>query len=181
MLNLHYFSSVLSFSIIRTLLEDNEIGWGVHGYKPYTPKPLILSQAKPKSESVLNKAVKLPDDPAEALKLVKEGITATLQRLNMDAQMLYNTMNKRKVKPSEGLSRDDIAKGLHKLTKFEITDDVLKDVFGKLDPEREDGGKRLNRRSRERKSSCAPAIDGLPHGDTHRVLPSKDIECGLLS
>lgn len=37
-----------------TLLVDNEIGWGVYGYKGYTPKPLTMSAALPKDKLAKN-------------------------------------------------------------------------------------------------------------------------------
>jgi len=121
----------------KTLLQDNAIGWGVHGYKAYTPVPIKMSTPKPANDPsrATNKVIAMPKDPKEAEALIKKKIIEACTRLNMKPQQFYNTMNSRKDK--EGITKDDLKGSLYKLTKCEITDEVLKFVWGKLNP---DGG-----------------------------------------
>jgi hypothetical protein len=138
-----------------TLLEDNPIGWGVHGYKTYTPVPLKMSAAKPAADRATNQKVEMPKDPKKQEELIKAKIIEVCTRLNMKADQFYNTLNKRKAK--DGLTRDDLKKGLHQLTKFDITDSVLDFVLGKLNPNKADKGRITLKTMRENLYNLIPA------------------------
>jgi hypothetical protein len=68
----------------------------------------------------------LPADPEAAYALVRAKLDAAVQRLNMKPQQFYNTMNQTKAK---SISREAMRLGLHRLTKYTITDRVLDDVL----------------------------------------------------
>ena len=81
------------------IVENNELGWGASGYKPYIPKEIKVEV--PKNcvvGSSRKKKVAVSEDPEEAKAQVKAGIGDALRRLNLNPLVLYNLSNKKKNK-----------------------------------------------------------------------------------
>ena len=158
----------------ETLLLDNEIGWGVYGYKRYTPVELNVGKNTPAAGKVgaaRAKVIELPADPEEAKQVVLDATRAAVKRLNMKPQQFFNTINKKKQKV---VAKEDLRAALHSLTKYQMTDLVLDPILALLNPEGADGGGLSLKTLKETFTNLVPDKKALARAEAAVAKAAKD-------